>query len=125
MSFTENDRKLQSRSGKSLPNEDARSHLPFARTIALALREEFGGGPSAVKTAARVTQANERAVRNWFEAKNGPSGEYLIPLLQHSDRVLRAVLELAGRRDLLVTAGFADLRQQLIDLVAAIDIAQR
>ena len=125
MSFTENDRKLQSRSGKSLPNEDARSHLPFARTIALALREEFGGGPSAVKTAARVTQANERAVRNWFEAKNGPSGEYLIPLLQHSDRVLRAVLELAGRRDLLVAAGFADLRQQLIDLVAAIDIAQR
>lgn len=125
MSFTENDRKVQSQSGKSFPSEDGLSHQPFARAIALALRAEFGGGPSAVKTAARVIRANERAVRNWFEAKNGPSGEYLIPLLQHSDLVLRAVLELAGRRDLLVAARVADIRQQLVDLVAAIDIAQQ
>jgi hypothetical protein len=125
MSFTENDRKVQSQSGKSFPSEDGYSHPSFARAIALALRAEFGGGPSAVKTAARLTQANERAVRNWFDAKNGPSGEYLIPLLAHSDVVLKAVLDLAGRRGLMVAAGFAELRQQLVDLVAAIDDAQR
>jgi hypothetical protein len=125
MSFTENDRKVQSRSGKTFPSEDRNSLPPFARAIALALKAEFGGGPSGVKTVARLTRANERAVRNWFEAKNGPSGEYLVPLLQHSDLVLRAVLDLAGRRGLLVAAGFAELRQQLVDLVAAIDNAQR
>lgn len=121
MSFTENDRKVQSQSGKSFPNLDVQPHPLFAEAIALALKEEFGRGPSAVKTAARLAQANERAVRNWFEAKNGPSGENLISLLQHSDAVLRTVLDLADRRNLSAVAGLAELREQLADLVMAID----
>ena len=121
MSFPENDRKVQSRSGKSFPDGNGDTQPRFADVIAEALRAEFGGGPSAVKTAARLARVNERAVRNWFEAKNGPSGESLIPLLRHSDAVLIAVLDLAERRNLSVAAGFTELRQQLIDLVAAID----
>ena len=85
MSFTENDRKIQSESGKSFPTSNEHARPLFVKTIALALKEEFGGGPSAIKTAARLTRANERTVRNWFEAKNGPSGENLIPLLRYSD----------------------------------------
>jgi hypothetical protein len=121
MSFPDNDRKVQTESGKSFPSADESSRPSFVQAISLALREEFGGGPSAVKTAARLTRANERAVRNWFEAKNGPSGENLIPLLQHSDVVLRAVLDLADRRDLRAATGVAELRQRLVDLVTAID----
>jgi hypothetical protein len=121
MSFTDNDRKVQPESGKSFPAADGSSRLPFVQAISLALREEFGGGPSAIKTTARITRVNERAVRNWFEAKNGPSGESLIPLLQHSDVVLKAVLDLADRRDLRAAAGLPELRRQLVDLVTAID----
>jgi hypothetical protein len=125
MSFTENDRKIQSESGKSFPTSNEHARPLFVKTIALALKEEFGGGPSAIKTAARLTRANERTVRNWFEAKNGPSGENFIPLLRYSDVVLRAVLDLADRRDLGAAARVAELRQQLVDLVAAIDNVQR
>jgi hypothetical protein len=74
-----------------------------------------------VKTATRLAQANERAVRNWFEAKNVPSGENLISLLQHSNAVLRTVLNLADRRKLSAVAGLAELREQPVDLVIAID----
>src|SRR6266404_7436328 len=74
MSFHKNDRKIQSKKGKSFPGELAHSDELFNQAVASALREEFGGGPSAVKTVARLTEANERAVRNWFEGSNGPSG---------------------------------------------------
>lgn len=121
MSFTENDRKIQSESGKSFPEADEQNRQSFVQAISLALRAEFGGGPSAVKTAARLTRANERAVRNWFEAKNGPGGENLVSLIQHSDAVLRTILELSGRWEVRVAADLTSLRQQLVDMVMAID----
>jgi hypothetical protein len=34
-----------------------------------------------VKTVVGLTGANERAVKNWFQAKNGPSGEFLMPFV--------------------------------------------
>jgi len=120
MSFTENDRKFQSKSGTVL-REGEEVRLPFAQIIALALNEEFGESPSSMKLIARVTGANERSVRNWFEAKNGPGGESLITLLHFSDTVLKAVLGLAGRRDMSAAIGLPNLRQQLVDLIAAID----
>jgi hypothetical protein len=113
MSFTENDRKLQSKSGKSFPIGDHQVGPSFTQTIASALKTEFGGSPSALKAVARITGANERAVRNWFEGKNGPSGENLIILIQRSDTVLKTVLSLANRRDLVVVASLAGLRRQL------------
>lgn len=119
MSFSEKDRKLQSESGKTFPIDGAAQ--PLARTIAFALKAEFGSTPSALKTVAQLTSSNERAVRNWFEAKNGPSAENLVILMRHSDLVLRTVLGLAERQDLVVAVGLAGLRRQLIDAVAAID----
>jgi hypothetical protein len=125
MSFTENDRKLQSKSGKSFPVGDHQIGPSFTQTIASALKTEFGGGPSALKAVARITGANERAVRNWFEGKNGPSGENLIILIQHADTALKTVLSLADRRGLVVAASLAGLRRQLVDAVAAIDDLQQ
>ena len=78
MSFTKNDRNLQPRSGKSFQIGDRQVGPSFIQAITSALKTEFGGGPSGLKTVARFTGANERAVRNWFEGKNGPSGENLI-----------------------------------------------
>jgi hypothetical protein len=42
--------------------------------------------------------SNERAVRNWFDGKNGPNGEYLVRLVRHSDEMLDSFLALAGKR---------------------------
>jgi hypothetical protein len=57
-----------------------------------------GGRHSAVKIVAGAVGANERAIRNWFEAKNGPSGEHLLRLISHSDEMLDSVLAMAGKR---------------------------
>lgn len=119
MSFTEKDRKLQSKGGSSFPFDPAGE--PLALAIASALKAEFGNTPSALKTVAQLTRSNERAVRNWFEGRNGPSGENLVILMRHSNHVLRTVLSLADRRDLVVAVGLASLRRQLVDAVAAID----
>lgn len=119
MSFSEKDRKLQSKAGQTFPTADAAQ--PLAHSIAAALKTEFGSTPSALKTVAQLTRSNERAVRNWFDGKNGPSGENLVILMRHSDLVLRTILSLADRQDLVVAVGLASLRRQLVDAVAAID----
>jgi hypothetical protein len=118
MSRPKNDRKLQSESGKTFQDLDAEG---FVRAIAGALKAEFGATPSALKTVAQLTRSNERAVRNWLEGKNGPSGSNLVILMRHSDQVLRTVLELANRRDRILAADLAELRQGLMDAVAEID----
>jgi len=69
----------------------------------------------------QLTRSNERAARNWVDGKNGASGENLVILMRHSDLVLRTVLGLADRQDLVVAVGLASLRRQLVDAVAAID----
>lgn len=119
MSFSDKDRKLQSSAGKEFQNRASAEPLVIA--IAAALKEEFGDKPAALKTVARLTRSNERAVRNWFEAKNGPSAENLIMLMRHSDLILRTVLTLADRQDLVMAVGLVALRRHLMDAVAAID----
>jgi hypothetical protein len=94
---------------------------PFAEAIAAAMQAEWGATPSARKEVGRITNANERAVRNWFEGKNGPSGENLVLLMRHSDAVLEAVLELADRRALMPAVGVLGLRDRLKEVVDAID----
>ena len=122
MSFTKKDRKIQSESGKTFPAITPES---LANVIAAALRAEFGATPSSVKTVARLTHANERAVRNWFDGKNGPSSDNLVVLMRHSTIVLKTVLELADRPDLVLAVGILGLREQLVDVVAAIDKARK
>lgn len=119
MSFSKKDRKLQPKTEKTFPSSI--KDEPLATAIAAALREEFGDTPSALKSIARLTRSNERAVRNWFEGKNSPSAANLVILMRNSDRILRTVLTLADRHDLVVAAGLAGLRRQLLDAVAAID----
>lgn len=119
MSFSKKDRKLQSKIGQTFP-ASIRDE-PLAVAIAAALKEEFGNTPSALKTIARLTRSNERAVRNWLEGKNSPSAENLVILMRNSDLILRTVLALADRHDLVVAARLAGLRRQLMDAVAAID----
>jgi hypothetical protein len=92
--------------------------------VAEALRREFGGTPAAVKVVVRLTRANERAVKNWFDAKNGPSGENLVVLLRHSDEVLESVLKLAGREDLIVARKLTGAREKLREMLAMIDQLQ-
>ena len=123
MSFPENDRIFQSDSGKTFHNKGgeldrAREFIPV---VAQALKLDFGGGPAAVKRIAKLVHANERAVRNWFEGKNGPSGEHLIVLMFHSEAVFQAVLELAGRERILAAARILRAREQLREALAAID----
>ncbi|MGZ6037864.1 MAG: hypothetical protein ACXWKR_04290 [Phenylobacterium sp.] len=123
MSFTENDRKFRSKIGKSFPSGDGYDSRPFALAIAGALKADFGSAPSAVKRVARLTTANERTVRNWFEGKNGPSGENLVSLMQHSDAVLGVALALSGRGQVAAGLAMVALRDQLVAAVAIIDAA--
>lgn len=125
MSPTQKDRKLRSESGRSIFQHTAIGTEPsFSEAVADALRREFGGTPGAVKKVVRLTRANERAVRNWFEAKNAPSGENLVILMRHSDEVLEAVLRLAERQDLVAARKLSAARQKLEEMLAMIDHIQ-
>ncbi|WP_041039218.1 hypothetical protein [Paramagnetospirillum magnetotacticum] len=123
MSLSKNHRKIRPHLGKAFPEND--EPLPgaggFALTIGDALRRQFGGTTAAVKMVVALTGANARAVRNWFAAKNGPSGENLIDLMRHSDEVLEAVLVMAGRVDLAKVKKLGDARKQLQQMLALID----
>lgn len=72
----------------------------------------------------RLTRANERAVRNWFEAKNAPSGENLVILMRLSDEVLETVLRLADRQDLVAARKLSAARGKLEEMLAMIDDLQ-
>src|SRR5580658_1383600 len=99
MSLSKRDRNIQTKNGKSFPTHAERqAGQTFAMGIAAALTRAYGGRHSAVKVVALAIGANERAVRNWFEAKNGPSGEHLLRLISHSDEMLDSVLAMAGKR---------------------------
>lgn len=124
MSPTEKDRKVQSKSGRFFRTEgpgEPPSGTTFADAIAGALHREYGGTAAAVKSVVRLTGANERAVKNWFAAKNGPSGANLVVLLRRSDEVLETVLHLAGRLELVRARRFAGARDKLKEMLAMID----
>jgi hypothetical protein len=124
MSLTKKDRKIQIDSGKTILEFDISGPLSsskFATIVADALHREFGGTNAAVKIVVGFTQANERAVKNWFTAKNAPDGAHLVALARHSDAVLETFLLLAGRKDLLTAKIFGDTRdkvQQMLQLLA-------
>jgi hypothetical protein len=70
------------------------------------------------------TGAGERAVKNWFEGKNGPNGENLVMLVRHSDEVLEALLLMAGREDILTGKFLVDARDRLAEMLEIIDELQ-
>lgn len=95
----------------------------FPHQIAAAMRREWGATPSARKEVGRITRASERAVRNWFEGRNGPSGENLMSLIRSSDAVFETVLALSGRRSALSGVHMLALRERLKLLLDLIDEA--
>jgi Protein of unknown function (DUF1778) len=126
MSFTKKDRNVPPNLGiDSSKRPDNVANGRFARVIADALHRDFGGTHGAVKTVVNLTKANERAVKNWFMAKNGPSGRHLVDLMRGSEEVLEIVLRLSGRHELVVAKKFADSRQVLIHMLRLVDDMQR
>lgn len=125
MSLANNDRIIRSLSGNPIPSEEALEPAPgageIAAAISRALRQEFGDSHAAIKLIVRATGANERAARNWFDGKNAPSGEFLIALCRSSDRVLEAVLVLAGRTKILNAKRLVDAKEKLLEMLSVID----
>ncbi len=118
MSLTENDRKDRPIHGKTLHSER------FSEAMALALHREFDETHAAIKTVMAFTGVKERTVRNWFDGKNGPSGESLITLCRHSDLVLETFLALAGRTDHIKARKIIHAKQklrQILELVNELD----
>src|SRR3989442_8637025 len=118
MSLPKRDRKDRSVSGKVFPQKR------FVDAIALALRREYGGTHAAVKTVVALTGANERAVKNWFDAKNGPSGEFVIALCAHSDEVLETFLLMAGRTEHVKAKKIAEASNKLREILSLLDSLQ-
>jgi hypothetical protein len=126
MSPTKKDRKIQSISGKDIPEStDKIANGRFAQVIADALHRDFGETHKAVKTVVGLTNANERAVKNWFTAKNGPTGRHLVDLVRTSDQVLEAVLLTSGRQELVVAKKLAASKQMLVEMLKLIGDLQR
>ena len=96
----------------------------FADAIATALRREFGGTHAAIKTVVALTGANERAVKNWFDAKNGPSGEFVITLCAHSDEVLETFLLMSGRREHVKAKKIVEATAKLREILVMLDTLQ-
>jgi hypothetical protein len=62
---------------------------------------------------AKLVGSNERTVRNWFDGRNGPSGEHLVVLMHHSDAVVGTVLTLSGRDGLAQAQLVADASEKV------------
>lgn len=56
------------------------------------------------KHAARLASCGLPTAINWFKRKNGPAGVQLVRLMAESDDFLFAILELAGKADVVKRA---------------------
>ncbi|MGA8136840.1 MAG: hypothetical protein WCA48_22190 [Pseudomonas gingeri] len=93
----------------------------YAQGIAQALHAELGSTHQAVKTLMKWTDASEKTVKNWLGGVNGPRGEHLIALVQHSDVILNVVLLMAQRRSAMVSTALPALRRSLMETLAVVD----
>ena len=126
MSPANTTRSFRSASGNIFPREfDVVLPTRFAAMIAKALRDDFGDTHRAVKTICNLTGAHPRAVKNWFNGENGPTGRHLVALMAISDAVLEAVLFAAGRRHLVVLNEVAESKRLLLHLLGQLSDFQR
>jgi hypothetical protein len=88
----------------------------FATEISAALQRAAVESGLQIKTVAGWTGANERTVKNWFSGQYGPSGEHLLVLARHSHEVLKTMLAIMERRDLLIALEFTELEQLIARL---------
>lgn len=94
MSFIKTTPKLTSKKGD---NSDKKLALIFAE----ALKQDYGGRPSPVKAIAKQTDASINTIRKWYSGEKQPCLRHLVMLAKHSPNVLRVLLELIGKDDLL------------------------
>jgi len=72
----------------------------LAKIVASALRHDFGDSASAIKRIGQLTNANLRAIKNWYEARNTPSSGHLLLLARSSPSILKFILQQIGGEDL-------------------------
>lgn len=101
------------KTGKRFPKEGGFASSTYATLIAEVLKSELAGSHQAHKTLMRWTGANEKTTKNWLCGSNGPSGEHLLQLMRHSDRVYEFVLRLSQRPVMLSNRRLAELRDSL------------
>lgn len=91
----------QSKKDRSFPIKlRAISDEELAQIVAEALRRDFGESASAVKRIGQLTNANLRAIKNWYEARNAPSSGHLLLLARSSPSILKFILTQIGGEDL-------------------------
>jgi hypothetical protein len=88
--------------------------------IAAALQRAAVESGLQIKTVAGWTGANERTVKNWFSGQYGPSGEHLLILARHSHEVLKTMLAIMERKDLLVKQEIVEIEQRIARLTALV-----
>jgi hypothetical protein len=84
--------------------------------IAAALQRASIESGVQIKTVAGWTGANERTVKNWFSGQYGPSGEHLLTLARHSHEVLKTMLAMMERKDLLVAQEIVEIERRIARL---------
>jgi hypothetical protein len=92
----------------------------FATEIAAALQRASAESGLQIKTVAGWTGANERTVKNWFSGQYGPSGEHLLVLARHSHEVLKTMLAIMERQDLLMALEFVEIEQRIARLTVLV-----
>ena len=63
-------------------------------------------------------------MKNWFDAKNGPSAEFLIALCRHSGEVFETFLLMAGRVEHVKAKKIADATSKLREILVLLDELQ-
>lgn len=119
MSFSRKARNFRDETGNRFPDDG--DGISFVEAIAEALRDQFGDTPAKIKAVARLTNTNEKTVKNWFYGRNGPNGESLVDLMRHSPIVLQLVLRRAGHADLVKALQVAAAREQLRSAIATLN----
>jgi hypothetical protein len=122
MSLAKEGRKVRSQVGRTFPPV-----VRFADAIAAALHRQYGDSYGSIKNVRHATGVGEKTAKNWFQAKNGPSGESLVRLCQHSDEVFETVLQLSGRHQPLRIKKLAEITirvEQMLQLLREIDRLQ-
>lgn len=76
------------------------SDVELAQIVASALRRDFGDSVSAIKRIGKLTNANLRAIKNWYQARNTPSSGHLLLLARSSPSILKFILTQIGGEDL-------------------------
>ncbi|TAJ36979.1 MAG: hypothetical protein EPO54_15615 [Brevundimonas sp.] len=64
-------------------------------------------------------------MKNWFEARNGPSGENLVELMKHSDAVFDTMLVASERQGRLREIKLQAMERPLRELLGLIEAGRR